>query len=283
TGECGSQESPRFGDEDLAAVPVAGALTLGDSVIATLSRADHALGDGHARAYELGGKRGASATIDLRSGDFDAYLAIIGPGLARALADDDSGGGCDARLTLVFPADGTYRLIVTSASASETGGFVLKAGATGTAVEEHDCADSDHEDGRISPDELLQLAVQGTLQVGDDVPGELKRDTPNLVDGTHALAWTIAGTKGQTVVVDLVSEAFDGFLLVTGPQMSDPITDDDSGGACNPRLTLTFPTDGTYRIVANSVERGAIGAFHLKVSAVAGPEATGSCGGGQTR
>lgn len=287
TGSCGGESSDRFEAEQVAAIPTSGTLVIGDSVRGELTKQDRSLGDGYARAYDIKGTRGAAATIDLGSRDFDAYLALSGPGLTKPLSDDDGGGGCDARITLTFPADGMYHVVITSADGPETGGFVLRASATPRAVEEHACGgtpDPDHEHGGgISPDELAQLAVQGTIRLGDDIAGELKAETPKLVDGSHALAWSITGKRAETVIVDLVSDEFDGYMLIIGPGLAEALTNDDDGGACNPRIALTFPADGAYRIIVNTIARGTTGKFHLRVSAKPGPVMSGSCEGGRSR
>src|SRR6266508_2260627 len=64
--------------------------------------------------------------------------------------------------------------------------------------------------------------------------------------------WTIGGTAGQTVTVDLESDEFDPYLFVAGPGIAEPMQDDDSGGNCNARVTLTFPRAGEYLVVVNS-------------------------------
>ena len=282
-GECGDATASRFTNAELSDVPVRGVLAVGDDVHGELTSQDRLLKDGRARAYELHATRGVTLTIDLMSSDFDAYLAITGPGLTRAAEDDDSGAGCDARIQLAVSVDGVYRVIVTSANDGETGRFTLRASREPPPLADRSCdasADQHHGSSDVSPDELMGLPVQGALTVGADVAGELTDATRTIVDGTHALVWTIQGVKDQTVVVDMVSDAFDAYLMVVGPGMTDILTDDDSGGGCNPRLAITFPADGTYRVVANAVDRGAVGTFHLRVSRTAGPVAKGECSNG---
>jgi hypothetical protein len=42
------------------------------------------------------------------------------------------------------------------------------------------------------------------------------------------------------------------------------LEDDDSGEGLNSRLDVTFPNDGTYRVVASSLG-GSLGTFTLRV------------------
>ncbi|PYP45434.1 MAG: hypothetical protein DMD42_05525, partial [Gemmatimonadetes bacterium] len=57
---------------------------------------------------------------------FDAYAFLLGPGFeAAAPQDDDSGGHCNARLTVRLPRTGDYFIVVTSSERLATGAFTL--------------------------------------------------------------------------------------------------------------------------------------------------------------
>ena len=78
--------------------------------------------------------------------------------------------------------------------------------------------------------------------------------------------------------VDLASRAFDTLLFLIEPDGGDYSSDDDSGGACNSRMTITL-ADEPHTVVVNSLSPGSTGPFTLSVSASEGPQATGSCPG----
>ena len=62
----------------------------------------------------------------LASDAFDAYVFVSGPGIGRDLPqDDDSGGHCNARLTVRLPGTGAYHIAVTSQEKFATGPFTL--------------------------------------------------------------------------------------------------------------------------------------------------------------
>ena len=108
------------------------------------------------------------------------------------------------------------------------------------------------------------------LEVGQERAGTLT---------DHAQSWALRGRRGDRIVVDLVSTQFDPQVMVVGPGIQ-PLEDDDSGGACNARVTFTPPEDGIYWVVVQSAGGGSEGgSFILRASRTAGPEATGSCGG----
>jgi hypothetical protein len=117
-----------------------------------------------------------------------------------------------------------------------------------------------------------------TIAVGKTARGAVTaRDERLPSDSTYAQAWTIDGRAGETVTIDLRSDEFDPFLYLDGPGIARALQDDDSGGACNARLTATFPQTGTYRIVVNTAARNATGRFTLSVAAGSTPPSLARC------
>jgi HEAT repeat protein len=70
-------------------------------------------------------KAGQNYTIDLIS-PWDNYLRLENAQGKQLAEDDDSGGNLNARIVIQAPADGWYRIIVTSYSAGVTGNYTLK-------------------------------------------------------------------------------------------------------------------------------------------------------------
>lgn len=214
---------------------------------------------------------GTGLQIDLRSADFDTYLYAVGPGLGEGLRDDDGGEGLNSRLCLVVDQGGEYR-VVASSLGGETGRFTLRAieqpGASNGScpVVATTSAYSD----------LTELPTDGrVLTVGDDVTGRLGPDDPVLFD-SPAQAWTVEGVAGEPFAVDLVSDAFDAYLMMAGPGLDPFLEDDDGAGRCDSRIVTTFPQTGTYRVVATSISTEVSGAYTL--SARAYPEAASTEG-----
>lgn len=128
------------------------------------------------------------------------------------------------------------------------------------------------------PSILHLLPVAATVEVGSETPGELTAG--DYVSGGHRVkAYSLEGAQGAPVTIDLVSEDFDAYLHLVGPDGMELETDDDSGGACHARISTFLPADGTYRIVAASLS-GDTGAFTLGVGRQQRPPATGDCGAG---
>lgn len=128
------------------------------------------------------------------------------------------------------------------------------------------------------PSILQLLPVTGVVEVGSETQGDLTA-ADYLSGGQRVKAYTLEGTQGAPVTIDLVSETFDSYLHLLGPDGTEVETDDDSGGACHARISTFLPADGTYRIVAASLS-GDTGAFTLSVGQQQRPPASGQCGAG---
>lgn len=250
---------PRAGGSILWLPRPAGRLTAEQETRGALSAADYmSAGDAYLDVWELVGKAGESITIDLKSQDFDAVIYVVGEGLAETMHDDDGGGRCDARVEIRFLEDGTYRVIATTGAARTTGVYTIRASANPPAPPDITCGGTD-------PALFASLAVAGRVTVGGTVAGALGAGDPSVED-KYAEVWEITGEAGQTVTIRLESDAYDAYLIVIGPGLGAPLTDDDSAGELNAELTVTFPQSGVYRVIATSAGSGSTGAYRLTVT-----------------
>ncbi|MGH7645199.1 MAG: hypothetical protein ACREMR_06395 [Gemmatimonadales bacterium] len=121
-------------------------------------------------------------------------------------------------------------------------------------------------------------APERTIAVGQSLRGDLtKQDVLRRADSAYAQSWVTSGVAGRTVTIDLASDTFDPYLFVTGPGFEREPQDDDSGGSCNARLTVTFPRDGDYTIVVSTADRYGLGPFTLSVTRGAKPKSLTGC------
>jgi hypothetical protein len=122
-------------------------------------------------------------------------------------------------------------------------------------------------------------APKGTIAVGEPVRDSLTRRDPLLpADSTYAQQWRLPGHAGQTVTIDLVSDAFDAYVFLLGPGLErEQPQDDDSGGSCNARLTARLPQTGDYSVVVTSSDKFRTGAFVLTVTAGAKSQSLAPC------
>lgn len=242
-----------------------GTLT-GDDLIATGGR--------RVQVWRLDAALGQRLQIDLRSGDFDPYLYVVGPGLAEGLTDDDAGEGLNARVCVVVDEPGEYRIVASSLS-SATGGYALQVREREDA-RDGACPEDDREEPGLV-DDIAELPTAGrALAIGAEVTGELSGSDP-VYAGSPAEAWSLEGRAGQRVVIDLVSEAFDAYLFLSGPGLERPLSDDDGAGRCDSRIELQLPASGTYRVVASTLGATGAGPYRLVASERPRPRAEESC------
>src|SRR5207245_11341076 len=138
----------------------------------------------------------------MSSDDLDANLILTdasGNPLAR---NDDAGGACNAHLSFVMPAAGTYELFANSSSPGELGDFTvsLVQGVT-AAARDTTCRGF----GR----------VKGVIQVGQTVKGQLTAAAPLLrADSSYYQRWVLPLAAGRTVTVDLAADDLASHLLL---------------------------------------------------------------------
>lgn len=276
-GECGDEMQDNVVDQ-LIAMPPQGLLSAESEGSGTISEEDPSLlGEGpYAHTWEYAANTGETVTIDLISDAFDAVVLVVGPGLAFDAMDDDCGDDTNSRLIVTFPEDGSYRVVATTFGPGETGPYTLSV-TPGADPGVAGCNSSGPAADELSA-QLDTLPVAGTIALGTELHEDLDSASATQIEGSYTLLYEIDGTAGESVTIDLLSDAFDAVLIAIGPGLGLE-TDDDGAGACNARLTLTFPETATYRVVASSVAPGQTGAFVLRVTAEPGPVDPAACDG----
>lgn len=105
---------------------VAQLYTFGTTVSGTLGTGDCLTPDGSwmdRHQFSLTSQQ--AVTIDLMSGDFDAYLYLFNSEGTVMAENDDFGSGLDSRISLTLPA-GTYSIGATSYSPGSAGAYTLR-------------------------------------------------------------------------------------------------------------------------------------------------------------
>lgn len=105
-----------------------------------------------------------------------------------------------------------------------------------------------------------------TIACGQTVAGNLTNDDCPLDDGSLIDFYTFSGQNGQTVTINMTSNAFDTFLFLLDPTPTVVATDDDGGQGTNSRIV--FPLDQTssdWAIGANSFDAGQTGPYTLSL------------------
>jgi hypothetical protein len=94
------------------------------------------------------------------------------------------------------------------------------------------------------------------------VNGTLDADADTLDNGEYYNVHTFEGTEGQEVVIEMVSEAFDTYLVVFDPE-GNRVAENDDGDGSNALVRLTLPATGTYTVWATSYGAGEVGSYRL--------------------
>ncbi len=200
--------------------------------------------------YALEGRRGGRIDLRLGSGDFDPYLAVTGPGGFNLSNDDaeDEADTRDSRLVVEFPADGVYRLAVTSFRPGETGAYRLQAApAAGDAA--------------VARPEPAQ-----PIAIGARIDGRLEAGDGRLSSGEFADRYRFSARRGQRIRAELEAGKFDTYLMLHRPDGSRD-ENDDSGSEAAPstdsRIDTVLAEDGEYVLVVTSFRPGESGDYRL--------------------
>ena len=132
---------------------------------------------------------------------------------------------------------------------------------------------------QAAPAPADSAATARVIAIGRSSVGALSKGDALSIDSTYVQSWALRGEAGQTITIDLLSTDFDAYVMLRGPGIrgSRDYSDDDSGGACNARLTVTFPQTGDYEIIVNTAGKLERGAFTLTVAAGSRPKSLTRC------
>lgn len=208
-----------------------------------------------AEAYTFSLAQGQRATVRMESPAFDTYLKVLRNGTFAMRNDDYQGNRSVSQVELTSP--GSYVVLAGAFSSSGTGDFVLTV-STGD-----DSPQAPAEETRTSPLSLPPLGgggprtVQGTLSDDDsEAPLTLADDL------RKADAYEVPIRAGQTLVVEMESEAFDTYLKVLEGTQS-VARNDDAGSTRRSALRYTSPTNARLTILAGTFTASGRGAYTL--------------------
>lgn len=209
-----------------------GRLAAGDQTLSTGEYVDD---------YAFEGRRGQQVTIDLRSSQFDPYLIIIDPANKHHENDDYEGANNRSLVSLELPADGRYRVRVTSYKKDETGAYDLRIVMGGGAATTTTASGPRIERGRLA--------------AGDD----------SLTSGEYVDGYTFEGRPGQRVTLDVFSQDFDTYLILIPPRGQRHENDDVEGKPRHSMIEADLTEAGTYKVGVTSYQRREQGAYELRM------------------
>lgn len=267
-----------------------GSLASGDQTLKTGEYTD---------VYNVTAKAGQWILVEMTSTAFDPYIILVSPSENQTENDDSNGSLQLAVVRQQVTEDGRWRISATSANTGETGAYTLKisvsdtepvlAGTTATpgAAPERAGTSGAAEPAGATPGGVLAGAgsapdttaafvvrpgkaptaptetaaeggaartVQGVLEDGDD----------RLQSGEFTDILTLDARPGQTITVEMTSDALDPYLILRGPG-GEQVDDDDTGEGTNARLQHVVGEGGTWRVSFTTATVGESGAYRASV------------------
>lgn len=191
---------------------------------------------------------GQRVSIEMRSDDFDTYLALgrDGPAGFESFAEDDDGlgEGLNSRLTWTF---------------DEAGDYVIHARAFG-------------EEGRgpysLSLAEIAPPPPPTPIAFGETVQGEITGEDGETSDRRHSDAYAFTGAAGQRIQAIMRSGDFDSYLEIgsaDGEFLALASDDDGLGEGLDSRLNFTLPEGGDYILRASPLGPDGRGLYALQL------------------
>ncbi len=207
--------------------------------------------------YTFEGKAGQRLVISMTSSELDAYLILLSPNGDDLGQDDNSAGGKNSKLTVTLPENGTYTVLANTHSAREMGRYSLQASASGGGTANGGANSTPRPNASQQASGSLPLQIQGSLGANSQV---LQSDRSLYQEHTFQ------GTAGQRITISLESREFDSYLILLDPDGKKIGENDDaSSNTMNSALTVTLPSTGTYRIIANTYDSTGRGQYTLSV------------------
>ncbi|WP_339932187.1 PPC domain-containing protein [uncultured Brevundimonas sp.] len=199
-------------------------------------------------SYSFGGSAGQRVQLIMRSGDFDTYLEIgAAEGEFSATADDDDGlgQGTDSRLNFTLPESGDYVVRARPYAADSKGLYSIELIDRGPEP------------------------VAGSILIGATARGTLTDNDATAEDGSYFDAYAVHVKEGDKLVITMVSNAFDAYLVLgqdqDGGSFEGLTSDDDGLSDTHAKLEWTAPAAGTYVIRAGSYGQGQTGDYAMTV------------------
>ncbi|MCR4342126.1 MAG: hypothetical protein NUW01_19795 [Gemmatimonadaceae bacterium] len=258
-------------------------IAIGTRLESQLSPGDPTFHDSsHFQVWKFSARTGADLVVALESRDFDGFLMLVTAAgdtdqpLQVAIADS----GKRARLSVRVPSDGEYLIVANTMRPRATGRYelTLETLAAACAAGGPCAVQAATTGGDLVPLNRISVESARALALGDSLGGELAATDAQLRDSSRFDAWRFEGRAGERVVIDHASSDFDAYLILARQTENGPESireNDDVSGHPNSQLAVELPQDGTYVIVATSLQPNKLGRYTLHLRAMADACAAG--------
>lgn len=204
----------------------------------------------HYAEYSLTGVPNQTVDITLQSDDFDAYLwiGVLTNGAFESIeTNDDGDDGTNSSITYTFPDSRTYIIRANTLSEGETGTYTL-------GVMPATSADLPAVGG-------LPLISSTIIPTPQRIDGSLPKDR----DGIPYRDYRLNLTAGKTYEITMTSNVFDAYLELRDSAYNLLVSDDDSGGGTNAKITYRAPASTTVVVRCRPYDESGEGVFLVMV------------------
>lgn len=115
----------------------------------------------------------------------------------------------------------------------------------------------------LSPEPQIRLAQASSEIATFSLIGTLDENSYGLEGGTYINTYSVEGVAGQVVVIDLISDEFDAYLVVLGPDKTVVGQNNNGGGGTNAQVVMTLPATGVYLVGVTSHNPSGVGQYQL--------------------
>lgn len=223
-------------------------LSIGQSLIGTLRNTDSILQSGeYYDEYNIELNTGQTITVDLTSDEIDTYLIIFDPEGDQVDNDDyDPDISTNSRLVYHPSVSGTYDITVTSYDVGEIGEYSLVIS-----------------EGEIETAELdIALNAEYTINPGERLRETLDQNDNTLPSGEFYDTFAFTANEGDRLIIDMISEDFDTYLILHYP---DGLQEDydDYMDSSNSHIEIRLNQTGEYYLLTTSYSTGETGGYSL--------------------
>ncbi|NDJ74773.1 MAG: hypothetical protein GYB65_00825, partial [Chloroflexi bacterium] len=188
------------------------------------------------QTYVFTGVAGDLVTIDLESGEFDAYLELFDNNGNQLTYNDDGGVGLNSQIAFYsLPYSGEYSILVRGLGGTgETTGTYMVS---------------------LRQEEPQEPVENEPISFGVPVTGTLQANTHTYIFSARA---------DDLVTIDLESDDFDCYLYLLDEDGNELTYNDDGGDGYNSRILFyALPYSGDYIIEVDSFSGGGSGNYTL--------------------
>lgn len=252
-------------------------IAIGSRVESTITPTDPTLSDGtRFQVWKFSARAGQDLAVALDSREFDVFLMVLaaaGESQEALQMETPDRATRVAQTAIRVPRDGDYLIVANTQRPGAVGRYQLSLKTLSEACAAGGpCTVEGDEVSGLTSLRRIDVSVARRIALGDSAGADLAATDGRLMDSSYFDAWRYEGRAGERIVLDLLSPAFDSYLIIARPTAEGPESmreNDDAPSTSNSQLAVELPDSGTYLIVTTSFQPGRTGRYYLRVRSLA--------------